>query len=293
MDKKEAIRAWWAASPMTYGDQHGDTDYRRADGGMERVTIGTRRFYELADETFYRWNAPLHVGGRPFAKIFDYDRYRGAPILEVGCGMGCMAMNWAQNGAIVTAVDLNPVATAQTTRRFAEFGLPGDIRESDGEVLPFADKSFDFAYSWGVLHHSPGTRRSIAELYRVLRPGGRVGVMLYHRHSMLYQFLVRFQEGWINLERSFLSEVELASRYGDGDRAEGNPHTWPVTKAEVYGELFPQYEDVAVKVLGTDVPNVMAGWVPGGLALRMPESWVRALARRWGWSLWITARKQA
>lgn len=292
MDKKSAIRDWWAASPMTYGQQHGHTDYRRPDGTVERVSFGSRRFYELADETFYQWNTPLHVDGRRFAKIFDYDRYRGAPVVEVGCGMGCMAMNWALGGASVTAVDLNPVAVAQTQRRFAEFGLEGDIREADGENLPFADNSFAFAYSWGVLHHSPGTRRLIAELYRVLKPGGRVGVMLYHRSSMLYQFLVRFQEGWVNMERCFLSELELASRYGDGDRAEGNPHTWPVTKTEVRKELFAQYDDVAIEVLGTDVPNVMAGWVPGGVASRMPASWVRALARRWGWSLWITARKQ-
>ena len=43
--------------------------------------------------------------------------------------------------------------------------------------LPFADASFDYVYSWGVLHHSPDLARSITELMRVLRPGGGFGVM--------------------------------------------------------------------------------------------------------------------
>lgn len=290
---KSDIREWWAASPMTYGDVHGHSEYRHADGTVEVVKLGSRRFFELADETFYRWNEPLHVGGRRFAAIFDYDRYRGKPVLEVGCGMGCMAMNWAQGGARVAAVDLNPVSIAQTRARFALFEQSGDIREADAEALPFPDKQFAFAYSWGVLHHTPGTRQAISELHRVLEPGGRVGVMLYNRQSLLYRFLVRFQEGWVNLERRSLSELQLASRYGDGERAEGNPHTWPVTADEIRGELFASFANVKVEVFGTDVPNVLNTWANALGSQRMPRPLVRALARRWGWSLWITGEKRA
>ncbi|HVP29452.1 MAG TPA: class I SAM-dependent methyltransferase [Myxococcota bacterium] len=290
---KRAIRDWWAAHPMTYGEEHGEASYRDAEGRIVRVERGSRRFFELADERFYAWNEPHHEpGGRPFGRLFDYDRYKGARVLEVGCGMGCMAMNWAREGALVTAVDLNPVAVAETRRRFATFGLAAEVREADGEALPFEDGRFAFAFSWGVLHHSPQPRRSIAELHRVLAPGGRVGVMLYHRRSLLYRVWVRWQEGFVNLEDRFLPELDLASRYADGARAEGNPHTWPVTQAECRRDLFAPFEDVRVEVFGTDVPNVLDTLAPG-LGARLPARLLEALARRFGWSLWITGRKAA
>lgn len=283
---KDAIRRFWADFPMTYGDEHGNTAY-----GTSPVAIGSREFFERADATFYRWNEPLHAPEGRFARLFDYESYRGKRVLEVGCGMGCMAMNWAQHGAHVTAVDLNPVAVTQTRRRFELFGLDGEIQEVDGERLPFGDATFDYVYSWGVLHHTPGTEAAIDELHRVLKGGGRAGVMLYNRESLLYRIIVRWQEGFVNLERRWLDELALASRYADGDRREGNPHTWPVTRGEIERDLFRAFAEVKIRVLGTDVPNVL-NILGNELGTKvMPGAAVRALARRWGWSLWTTARR--
>ena len=277
---------------MTYAESHGSVEYRLSDGTMERVVLGSKRFYELADSVFYRWNEPLHTTDGKFGRIFDYERYRGKRVLEIGCGMGCMASNWASHGAQVTAIDLNPVAVAQTTQRFQAFGLEGDIREVDAESLPFPDGQFDFVYSWGVIHHTPGIRKAIQDIYRVLRPGGRVGLMLYNRESILYRYFVQYQEGLVNMERRFLDELALASRYGDGGREEGNPHTWPVTKDEVLRDLIPMFVRPEIQTLGTDVPEALNTWFPR-LGQRLPLSWRKALARRLGWSLWITAEKPA
>jgi ubiquinone/menaquinone biosynthesis C-methylase UbiE len=57
------------------------------------------------------------------------------------------------------------------------------VQVADAETLPFEDASFDIVYSWGVLHHSPDPRRALSEAQRVLAPGGRLKVMLYHRRS--------------------------------------------------------------------------------------------------------------
>ena len=118
-------------------------------------------------------NTPLHTTRGRFARIFPYDGYRGRDVLEVGCGMGCMAMNWAINGAKITAVDLNPVAVAQTRQRFAVHQLAGTIHEADAEALPFPDASFDGVLLSGVVHHFPDPARCAAEVFRVLRPQGR------------------------------------------------------------------------------------------------------------------------
>ncbi len=291
-DLKETIRNWWASYPMTYGSDHGAATFVADDGTRVAVELGSREFFEWADKTFYRWNIPRHSDKGYFGKIFDYDRYVGKPVLEVGCGMGCMAMNWAQHGALVSAVDLNPVSVVQTQRRFGVFGLQGDVREADAENLPFQDATFDFAYSWGVLHHTPNTARAIRELYRILKPGGRVGVMLYHRASAMYWFLTEYVEGFLNLENMFLTPRELASRYGDGGRAEGNPHTWPVTRREVYQDLFTDFTHVQIDTFGTDLAGVLGLWF-SGFARLLPHRLLDACARRWGWSLWITGEKAA
>jgi ubiquinone/menaquinone biosynthesis C-methylase UbiE len=55
---------------------------------------------------------------------------------------------------------------------------------ADAENLPFPDGSFDVVYSFGVLHHTPNTQKSIDEVYRVLKPGGRIIIMLYHKDSI-------------------------------------------------------------------------------------------------------------
>lgn len=288
---KKRIRNWWADAPMTYGEDHGQALYTRPDGSVERVDIGSMRFFELADEVFYRWNRPIHDETGNFGRIFDYETYRGGKVLEVGCGMGCMAMNWAQHGVALTAVDLNPVAIQQTRNRFQIYGLEGDIREADSEALPLGDGQFDFAYSWGVLHHSPNIRQAIREICRVLKPGGRIGLMLYHRHSVLSLYQVAFQEGIVNMENRFLDPLEVSSRYGDGARQEGNPHTWPVTKREVRRDLMPDFNDVQIRVLGTDVPDSLNTWYPNLSGRFLSERLMKALARRWGWSLWITGVK--
>lgn len=289
--ERDAVRRWWAEFPMTYGDEHGNTLY---GAGSERTEaeLGSREFFENADATFYRWNEPLHGPGGPFSRLFDYPAYHGKRVLEVGCGMGCMAMNWARQGAVITAVDLNPVAVAQTRRRFEIFGHSGEIREADAARLPFADDTFDYVYSWGVLHHSPGLADSLAELRRVMKPGARLGVMLYNRESLLYRFLIRWQEGYVNLERHWLDEPGLASRYTDGERREGNPHTWPVTQHEIRNELFKPFDNVEVRVLGTDVANVLNIWGYELGSRVIQRASLAALARRWGWSLWTSAEKR-
>lgn len=283
MNDQAEIREWWADRPMTYGDAHGEPVW--TDRSAE---LGTSEFFEAVDRRFYEWNHPLH-GDRPFSRLFPYERYRDHDVLEVGCGMGTMAMNWARAGARVTAVDLNPTAIAQTSARFELLGLHGRVEQADGRTLPYADGEFDYAWSWGVLHHSPELGCSLRELLRVVRPGGGFGLMLYNRRSILHWYLTEYVEGFLHRERRFLSPLELASRYGDAGREEGNPHTWPVTEGEVRVILEPLCNDVSARVLGTDLDGTLAMVLPG-LDRVIPRWAKKPWARRFGWSLWFEGR---
>jgi SAM-dependent methyltransferase len=285
MTHKQQVEAWWTDNPMTYGDVHG------ADAFQGRTLRSeSREYFETLDQQFYGWNTPLH-DDRPFGKLFPYDTYKGRRVLEVGCGLGTMIMNWARNGAAVTAVDLNRTSVTRTRQRFALLGLEGSIEQADARSLPFPDATFDYVYSWGVLHHSPDIEQSIKELMRILKPGGGFGIMLYNRRSILHWYMTEYIEGFLHYEHRFLGPLELASRYGDGHREEGNPHTWPVTRKEVLAQVAPYSDTARVRVLGTELDYAFRYLLPG-LAWILP-GWVKKpWARRFGWSLWIEGQRR-
>jgi len=283
-NSKKDIKNWWAQNPMTYGETHGQTSYK--EGAFE---MGTKEFFDRIDQEFYSWNKPLH-NQKPFDQLFPYDLYKGKKVLEIGCGLGTMLMNWAKNGADCTGVDLNPTSVDQSKKRFELHSLTANICLEDANQLPFKDNQFDYVWSWGVLHHSPNLDISIKELVRVLKPGGGFGIMLYNRKSLYQWYMTDYVEGFLHQESKFLSSLELNSRYGDGHKEEGNPHTWPVTKKEGLDFLQLFSRDANVRVLGTDLDCVLRLMLPR-IINWVPKSIIKPLARRWGWSLWFHGTK--
>jgi len=285
MSESGDVKAWWRDNPMTYGAEHGRTGYR--DGTYD---LGTAEFFDRLDREFCDWNRPLH-GARPFDRLFPYGDYGpGSKVLEIGCGLGTLAMNWAEKGVDLTAIDLNETSIAQTRRRFEVKGLSARIEQMDARALAFADGQFDYVYSWGVLHHSDALDQSLQEMMRVLKPGGGFGLMVYNRRSFLHWYKTLYTEGFLHYENRFLGPLELASRYGDGARAEGNPHTWPETKDSLRVMLGPHSRDLDIRVLGTDLDTIFHALLPG-LGLFLPAWAKKPWARRFGWSLWAFGHK--
>jgi 2-polyprenyl-6-hydroxyphenyl methylase/3-demethylubiquinone-9 3-methyltransferase len=96
----------------------------------------------------------------------------GRSALDVGCGGGLLAEEFARIGCAVTGLDPS-VRSLDTARRHAEAeGLGIDYREGVGEDLPFSDGSFGIAYCCDVLEHVDDLDRVVAETARVLEPGG-------------------------------------------------------------------------------------------------------------------------
>lgn len=286
---KHTIASWWAEYPMTYAVQHGSTSFRDGERTVV-VDLGSKEFFEKADQQFFDWNRPLHNETGPFGRIFPYQKYRGCSVLEIGCGLGCMAMLWAQRRANVTALDLSSLSVEQTKHRFQLFGLKGNIQQGDANNLAFVDESFDYVYSWGVLHHSPNIARSVRELLRTLKRGGQFGVMLYNRHSVVHWYHTLYVEGILHGELRFLDRQQLASRYGDGHRQEGNPHTWPMTKNEVRSIFAPYVTSLKIRFFGTELDYTLR-FMLLGLSKFVPTPVKKAWARRWGWSMWISGKK--
>lgn len=120
----------------------------------------------------------------PFAPVFaDYARWQGKRVLEMGVGIGTDFQRWVRAGAQATGIDLT-VSGARLTRRNLDLrGIPRSayhLAVADAEGSCFRSGSFDLVYAYGVFHHSPRTDLALAEAARVLAPGGRLKMMVYH-----------------------------------------------------------------------------------------------------------------
>jgi SAM-dependent methyltransferase len=100
----------------------------------------------------------------------------GERVLDVAAGSGALAMGAARRGARVLATDFAPEMIARLQRRASEGKLDVEARVMDGQRLTLPDASFDAAASVFGLIFFPDRARGLAELHRVLRPGGRVGI---------------------------------------------------------------------------------------------------------------------
>lgn len=91
-------------------------------------------------------------------------------ILDVGCGTGLNASFLTAAGHSVVGVDVSPVAI----ERFRERGYEGLVCDVESEGLPLTDNSFDLIYASEVIEHCTDTATFLKELYRVLKPDGKL-----------------------------------------------------------------------------------------------------------------------
>ena len=117
----------------------------------------------------------------------DFDRFRITPgerVLDMGCGAGRHAFELYRRGAHVVAFDRDEKELAAVATMFGAMALEGEppagasARTVTGDALslPFPDDSFDKIVAAEVLEHIPDDMSAMAELLRVLRPGGRLAV---------------------------------------------------------------------------------------------------------------------
>jgi ubiquinone/menaquinone biosynthesis C-methylase UbiE len=108
---------------------------------------------------------------------------QGAPVraLDVGCGTGNLTRHLLALGARVTAADLSPKLLAEVVRRFGDTGLVTTVALNGRNLESIPDGSFDLVAAYSVLHHIPDYVSLVAEMARVVRPGGIV--LIDHERS--------------------------------------------------------------------------------------------------------------
>jgi SAM-dependent methyltransferase len=107
----------------------------------------------------------------------------GRRILDLGSGMGGTSVALRLAGAAPLAFEYNQDYCEIVRMRAARYDLALPVVNGAGERLPFADASFDLAICWDVVEHVQDPERLLAELARVLRPGGRALLTVINRFA--------------------------------------------------------------------------------------------------------------
>jgi SAM-dependent methyltransferase len=111
----------------------------------------------------------------PPAKLVRFARVApGETVLDVGCGTGVVAVTAARLGARVRGLDLTSVLLEQARQNAAIAGVEVELTEGDAEALPYPDASFDVVVSQFGHMFAPRPNVAIAQMLRVLKPGGRI-----------------------------------------------------------------------------------------------------------------------
>jgi len=98
--------------------------------------------------------------------------------VDLACGPGTLALPFARHVRWICGLDLTPAMLERALRSAAEDHLSNlDFALGDAHLLPFADATLDIAVTSYSLHHMPDPARVIQEMARVVKPGGRVGVI--------------------------------------------------------------------------------------------------------------------
>jgi len=264
-DFKQRTREQWSANPC---GAHVARD----------LEFGTREYFDAIEDYRYRIFAPW------VKEAVGFDRYAGKGLLEIGFGTGTDLLQFARGGARVTGVDLTPRSIEIARRRFEVYGFTGEFLTGDCEDLSFPDTSFDVVYSFGVLHHTPDTLRAVGEIHRVLKPGGKAIVMLYHRASLYYLGSIIFKHGLLRGELLKETPAEMMSRQVEYSETGGHPLVKAFTRAEAR-QMFREFRRCDVQV------NQLTRRELRPIGHLIPEVLFQWLARNFGWNLLITATK--
>ncbi len=132
----------------------------------------------------------------------------GERALDVGCGTGDYTLALARQGVQAIGIDLAPAMLAVATRKAKAIGLPVEYLWGTAETLPFPAESFNLVVSVTTLEFVNSPPAVVAEMMRVLRPGGRLVVGVLNAWS-LWAWVYRRQKGTVYVYAHFFNPPEL------------------------------------------------------------------------------------
>jgi len=230
--------------------------------------IGTLDYFnEVTKKKFFVENHILH-----FTK---FPRWEDKKVLEIGCGLGTVGINFPFNGADYTGVELSEESLEIAKQRFSLYNQQGRFYLGNAEELSsfVPVETYDLIYSFGVIHHSPHPEKIVSEIKKYMNEDSVLKIMLYAKDS------------WKN----YMIEAGL-----DQPEAQyGCPIANTYTKEDVV-ELLDGYEVLSIEqdhIFPYQIEPYKKGeYVKQPWFDVMPPEMFRSLEKNLGWHLLITAK---
>ena len=230
--------------------------------------IGTKEYFDEVEKK--KFFAEPHIIG-----FTDFANWEGKKVLEIGCGLATVGINFASFGADYTGVELSEESLALAKKRFEVFEQTGKFYSGNAEELSsfVPAETYDLIYSFGVIHHSPHPEKIISEIKKYMNENSVLKIMLYAKDS------------WKNyMIESGLDQPE--AQYGC-------PIAQTYSKQDVV-ELLEGYEVLSIEqdhIFPYQVEPYKKGeYLKHPWFESMPDEMFRTLEKNLGWHLLITAK---
>ena len=271
------VKKFWSENPMTYGMGK----FKTPKDVCNHAAAIMRKKAWFGQEK-----------GKPIlSNLIDFESLKGKRVLEIGHGVGWLAREFINAGAIYTGIDLSTYHHEICDKLFhninnAEFIL------GNAENLPSEDRYFDFIVSYGVIHHSKDTEQCIKEAHRVLKEGCTFYLMLYRKSLLKYWYNKFFKYGVMRGEIfRYKSVHKVVERHTDahGDRS-GAPISRHFTISDL-PRLFNEFSTYRYQVLGNYEELRGFPSTRFNIAALLPLSMQQKILKRFGGYLNIWAVK--
>jgi 2-polyprenyl-3-methyl-5-hydroxy-6-metoxy-1,4-benzoquinol methylase len=146
--------------------------------------VGSEQYFD--EVTAKRYRAEPHI-----LDFAGFHLWRGRRVLEIGCGIGTDAEQFARHGAEYVGIDISAESLHLCRQRFDVYGLHGDFHHGSVTDAPFLASlgEFDLVYSYGVLHHFPGMSDHLENMAHTMHSGSELRFMVYAKNSWKYAMI--------------------------------------------------------------------------------------------------------
>lgn len=224
--------------------------------------------------------------------IVNFNQFKNKKVLEIGSGAGYDAYEFLKNGADYTGIDVTPQNIILSKKHLSFYGYNPRIVEMDAEQLDFGDETFDFIFSFGVIHHIYNIEKVLKNIHKHLANDGTAQLIVYHKRSIFYWVrLYLYNWFWLGDRKkygSFEDRLAAIETTGTNERALVRVYT----KKEIHELLELQ----GFSILKTDVRKLTPEDFPcseyfGKVFNFLPNFIKTFLEVRFGWYLSVVVKK--
>lgn len=176
-----------------------------------------------------------------YSYVYDWlsaTELAGKDVMEVGLGYGTIGQFLAACRCNYTGLDVAKAPVQLLNKRLEMFGLPGEAKQGSILEAPFEDASFDYVFAFGCLHHTGNIQLALKEVSRLLRPKGKLVMMVYYAYSyrMIYQRKFGIlKDMWTDFtgKNDYSGDARERGLYDSNAEGQAAPHTVFVSKRQL------------------------------------------------------------